>query len=118
MSRKRDARRQQVKSRLEKIANSRGFKHANQLEKDVDTSFHGYDQMTAMRERFGVRHNDIYCGYLMQPITVDDNGDSLEVYGGCVLNDNYCTNTFSPQDHKCYNCELYIAYFNLGGEND
>lgn len=99
--------------RLDEIARSRGHPDKSALEEWVDTSYHDQTKMNYWRTQFGVGHNDVYCGYLRQPITVDDWGEYLSVYGGCVLNEAYCTNTESPQENKCNYCPVYRDYFNI-----
>lgn len=103
--------------RLDMIARSRGLLSAGDLEERVDTSYHGYDEMRFLAGKYRVMINQIYGGYLRQPITVDDNSDILQVYGYCALLDHEpCSNTLKPDTTNydaCDTCPVYKARFNI-----
>ena len=61
------------------------------------------------------RVNDLFCGYIRQPIKVEKaNETQYLISGGCVLYDKYCSKVLpATEDGTCPTCIKYRQYFNL-----
>ena len=84
--------------------------HAN-LESRVTFN---YDQMGELVREIGATHNQIFGGYLRQPIHVhfDNNRKLYKISGNCALNDSNCA-YYAPDKTAvdvCWNCELYKTF--------
>ncbi|NTV22914.1 MAG: hypothetical protein HGA85_00875 [Nanoarchaeota archaeon] len=66
------------------------------------------DVMSALAKRFNCSVNELFCGYLHQPISYTDNSTSLTVSGGCVFG-GQCTFKDRPATYEA--CPVYKKMF-------
>ena len=49
-----------------------------------------FDQMEVTRKELGLQHNEIYCGYLRQPITEHRDHGYVIIIGYCSYANRFC----------------------------
>jgi hypothetical protein len=68
------------------------------------------NKMETIHNELQIDHNNIFCGYLRQPIRTDKVGDNYVISGDCVLYDKICSKV-PDKDWKVEDCDKYKTYF-------
>jgi len=63
-----------------------------------------FEDMRIVSEHTGLTNNELFVGYLRQPINVYCNPQRVAVQGTCALTGQRCS-YLAP--HNCYGCEAY-----------
>lgn len=77
-----------------------------------------WEQMDLLRIELGIQHNDVFCGYLRQPIkaiklrNTEDNKIQYCIQGNCALYDTFCRRNVVFLEHfDNQSCDRYKKYF-------